>query len=100
MAAWTGTFRTSGLDGWRLRNSPDTDTARRMVTVYASPMTDLMTPLGASSPELRAKLFQWYLDHVDGALAPEARSHAASGWCKHSDVPEIAAWCQRQGLTK
>ena len=97
---WLESFRTGGLDGWRLREAPETDAVRMLMSNYANGIADNLETLRSSAPALRVELFRWYVRHVDGAVSPDVRAGAAAAWCAHTDIAEIAAWCRQQGLGK
>ena len=97
---WLGSFRTGGLDGWRLRSAPETDAGRRLVPNYAVGLLGNVDSLRTHAPELRAGLFRWYTQHVEELLPGSFKANAATAWCKQSDVEEIAAWCKQQGMGK
>jgi len=97
---WVASFRTGGIDGWRLRRAPETDAGRMLVANYAHAILNAQEPLRSHAPGLRVELFGWYTRHVVDALAPDLKARAASVWCEHSEDAEIAAWCKQQGLGK
>jgi len=95
---WVGNFRTGGLDGWRLRHSSPNDAGKLLVSNYAMGIADNLDSLKIHAPDLRQKLFSWYLAHLENILSSEMRGEMAEKWCAHSDVREIEDWCRRQGL--
>jgi hypothetical protein len=96
---WLDDFRTAGLDGWRLRNSPKADAARRLMSNYAWGITVNLEALKKDAPDLRLKLFKWYIEHVQGLLSDDMRHNVGEAWsCAASDVKEIDAWRRQQGL--
>ncbi|UCF77867.1 MAG: hypothetical protein JSW03_07060 [Candidatus Eiseniibacteriota bacterium] len=96
---WVETFRTGGLQSWRLRNAPATDAGRMLTLNYAAGAMLAIEPLKEKAPELRGKLFQWYVQNVEQLISEEFRHKVAQAWCcGASDVKEIAAWCKEQGL--
>lgn len=99
-AAWLDSFRTGGLDGWRLRSAPETDAGRMLVPNYVAALVGDLDSLRVHAPELRASLFRWYIQHIQALLPGSFEAHVATAWCEQSDVEEIAAWCKRQGLGK
>jgi hypothetical protein len=96
--AWLDSFRTGGLDSWRLRHAPETDAGRRLVAGYGSAIASDLEVLQRDAPGLRAGLFRWYTGHLEPVLTEKWNSEAAHAWCRQTDVPEIAAWCKKQGL--
>jgi hypothetical protein len=55
--------------------------------------------LKKDAPELRLKLFRWYIEHVEGVLSEQMRHDSGQAWgCGASDVKEIDAWRRQQGL--
>ncbi len=97
---WIGNFRTGGLDGWRLRHSSANDAGRLLVSNYAMGIAENLDSLKIYAPDLRQRLFTWYLEHLEGLLSSELRGEMAEKWCAHSDVKEIEEWCKRQGLKR
>jgi hypothetical protein len=96
---WIDTFRTAGLESWRLRNAPQTDAGRRMTCNYAAAVSTNLESLKKNAPELRIKLFRWYVNYVEKLLSEEFRYQTGQAWCCYaSDVKEIDAWCREQGL--
>lgn len=96
---WTDGFRTGGLESWRLKNAPQTDAGRMLVTNYGSGAVSNLETLEKSAPEIRIKLFRWYLAYVEPLMPEEKRSEIAQEWCRHAcDVSEISAWGRKQGL--
>ncbi len=96
---WLETFRTAGLDSWRLKSSPQADAGRKMVPNYAQGMLINLDALKKDAPELRLKLFRWYIEHLEGLLSEEMRQHSAQAWgCGAADVKEIDAWRRQQGF--
>lgn len=96
-SAWTNKYRTGGLDGWRLRNTPFSDSGKRFVPNYAFVAVSTADQLKEHAPELRGQLFQWYVRHIDGLLDEEMRKQLCREWSHHSDVPEINEWCEQRG---
>lgn len=97
-ARWLDSFRTAGLDSWRLKNSPKTDAAHQLVSNYAAGMAMSLDSLKIHAPELRYKLFQWYLEHVDSLLLEGTRSLIHEAWCGQIDIKEIDRWCKEKGI--
>lgn len=97
---WLKDFRTGGLDSWRLRAAPETDSGRMLMQNYAGGMAMLLEPLREHAPELRAPLFHWYRDHAAPCLRTALRDQIDQAWCGERDVKEIQTWCQEQGRAK
>jgi hypothetical protein len=95
---WMEAFRTGGLDSWRLEHSPKADAGRQLVSNYATGSVMSLDSLRLYAPELRVKLFRWYLNHVDKLLSEEFRGHIMQVWCQQSDVQEIETWCRQKGI--
>jgi len=97
---WIEVFRTGGLDSWRLKHSPKADAGRQLVSNYATASVINLDSLRLYAPELRVKLFQWYLNHVDELLSEEFRGDIMQVWCQQSDVREIETWCRQKGMKR
>jgi hypothetical protein len=96
---WVETFRVGGLESWRLRNAPQSDAGRLLMSNYAAATGADLESLKENAPELRVKLFRWYVEHVEKLLTEQLRNETAQTWCCYaSDVKEIDAWCNQQGL--
>ncbi|MCX5800137.1 MAG: hypothetical protein NTX17_01935 [Candidatus Eisenbacteria bacterium] len=96
---WIETFRTGGLESWRLQNAPQAAAGRWLVTNYAAAVAADLESLRENAPELRTGLFRWYVDHVDGLIPEHSRYETAQAWCCcASDLKEIDSWCKEQGL--
>jgi len=96
---WLDTFRTAGLASWRLKSSPRADAGRMLVSNYAQGIVINLEALKKDAPELRLKLFRWYIEHVEGILSDQMRHNTGQAWsCGASDVKEIDAWRRQQGL--
>jgi hypothetical protein len=96
---WIKDFRTSGLQSWRLRSAPVTDAGRRLMCNYAAGVALNLESLKKNAPELRVKLFRWYIQHADELLSEDLRHNMAQMWCcDASDLKEVDAWCKEQGL--
>jgi hypothetical protein len=55
--------------------------------------------LRRDAPELRLKLFRWYIEHVEGLLSEQKQHDFGQAWgCGASDVKEIDAWRKQQGF--
>ena len=96
--AWLNDFRTAGLDSWRLRFSSEGDAGRQLISNYASAMIGNLDSLKIYAPELRVKLFYWYLSHLEKTLNDEHRSYMEKAWCEQSDIKEIKDWCKEKGI--
>jgi len=98
-STWIDSFRTAGLQSWRLRNQKRTDAGQFIVTNYAFALVGSLPQLKEDAPSLRAPLFRWYTMYVDELLSEDYRSKVANAWCcGASDVSEVKEWCQSQGL--
>jgi hypothetical protein len=96
---WLESFRTSGLDSWRLAHSSPADGGRRIVPNYATGAVVNLEELKKSAPELRLKLFNWYIDHIEKLLPEELKSKYAMTWCCYAaDIKEIDTWRKKQGM--
>ena len=96
---WVETFRTGGLESWRLKNAPPKDAGRLMVLNYAAAVAADLEFLKKNAPEIRLNLFHWYIEYVEKLLPEQSRYSTAQAWsCAASDVKEIDAWCKQQGL--
>lgn len=96
---WTEDFRTGGLESWRLRNAPETDAGRMLVTNYARGAVADLEALKKNVPEIRLALFRWYLEYMEKILPEEMRAEIAQKWCRRAaDVKEISDWTKLQGL--
>jgi hypothetical protein len=96
---WLDSFRTDGLQSWRVRNAPLTDAGRMIVCNYAQGAVTNLKALKKCAPDLRTKLFHWYTEYVERLLSEKNRSTAAMAWCcDASDIKEIETWSKQQGL--
>jgi len=96
---WIEAFRTVGLESWRLEYAPQTAAGRRLIPNYAAGIVVNLENLKTNAPELRIKLFRWYIEHVEKLLSEDFRYNFAQAWCcSASDVKEIDAWRKEQGL--
>jgi len=96
---WLNDFRTGGVDSWRLRHVPRSDAGLRLVANYAFAVGMMLEHLHTHAPELRIDLYKWYMKHIDPILDEDARYRFNSYWCLFAaDVPEIKAWCTKQGI--
>jgi len=96
---WIESFRTGGLESWRLMEAPATDAGRMLISNYAAGLVGNLIALKEFAPDLRLELFQWYNRYVHGVLSDDMRSKAAMEWCcSASDIREIDAWCKGQGI--
>ncbi|HVP57263.1 MAG TPA: hypothetical protein VMU02_04150 [bacterium] len=96
---WLSSFRTGGLESWRLKEAPATDAGKVMMCNYAAGLTENLKALKQYAPDLRAELFRWYTQYIEGVLSDDMRSKEAMAWCcSASDVKEIDAWSKRQGI--
>jgi len=96
---WLESFRTGGLDSWRLRGAKNYDAGKRLVPNYGFMSAQCASDLGNASAELRLELFHWYLNHVDALLTNEHRSSFCQLWRQQQDIAEIMDWCSKQGCT-
>jgi hypothetical protein len=96
---WLESFRTSGLESWRLINAPQSDAGRMIVANYASGAAANLEFLKKYAPEIRIKLFHWYIKYIEKLISEEMRSQIAQEWCNYgADIKEIDAWAKQQGL--
>lgn len=99
VTAWIDSFRTGGLDGWRLRNAPEADAGRMLATNYGPAAVGLLDALNKNAPELRHGFFNWYTAHAESILPEKLRYNCAQEWCcKASDISEVVSWCRKQGI--
>jgi hypothetical protein len=97
--SWIKSFRTGGLESWRLRQAPATDAGRMIMANYAAALTGDLRALKEYAPDLRLELFRWYTRYVEGVLSDDMRSKAAMAWCcSASDIRDIDAWSKQQGI--
>ena len=96
---WIEAFRTGGLESWRLGSAPQTDAGLRLISNYAPGVTTNLEALKKYAPELRSKLFHWYINYEEKLLSERMRDQSDQAWCcDASDVKEIETWCKEQGL--
>lgn len=96
---WVDDFRTAGLESWRLRNAPETDAGRMLITNYCSAIKSNLGALKSEAPGIRQGLFRWYLKYIERAIPEEMRSEIANVWCLYAgDIKEISDWGKQQGL--
>lgn len=96
---WIDDYRTGGLDGWRLRESPQTDAGRMLVTNYAPALVADLPALKENAPDLRRPLFEWYLKHMEPLLGEDLGYKMAQGWCCYAkDMATVTDWCKKQGV--
>jgi hypothetical protein len=96
---WIDDFRTGGLQSWRLRNAPETDAGRMLVTIYARTAAADLEALKKNVPEIRLGLFHWYLKYMEEIIPEEMRAEIARKWCRHaSDIKQVSDWAKLQGL--
>jgi hypothetical protein len=71
-----------------------------LVSNYAEGAALNLRRLTESAPELRVKLFHWYVEHVEKLLTEERRGKTAQAWCGScgSEIREVEAWCKEQGV--
>lgn len=99
LATWVDSFRTGGLDSWRLREAPETDGGRMLVSNYAMMIAGTLGAIKENVPQLRAPLFEWYRQHVEALLKEEMKYEVARAWCcLAGDVQVVDAWCKQQGI--
>ncbi len=97
---WINEYRTSGLRSWRLRYAPDTDAGRMIMGNYGGAICGNLEALKIITPDMRPKLFQWYLDNVEKILSDDLRSQFEQAWCcSAADIKEIGDWCKSNGIT-
>jgi len=96
---WLDDFRTAGLGSWRLKSSPKADAGRMLVSNYGQGIAANLGALKKDAPDLRLKLFRWYIEHVEGLLSDQMRHGIGQVWaCEASDIKEVDAWCRQQGF--
>jgi hypothetical protein len=96
---WIESFRTGGLDSWRLQYAPETDGGRMLVPNYAAGIAVSLDSLKEHAPELRIRLHHWYRNHVERSLAEKWSFRFSKAWCcKATDVDKIKDWCKEQGI--
>jgi hypothetical protein len=96
---WIEAYRTGGLDSWRLLNAQNTDAGRWLAPNYAAGVVKNLTSIKEYAPELRYKLFRWYVSHAEKLLSENMRHNSAYLWCCYaSDIEEIDEWCKDQGM--
>jgi hypothetical protein len=97
---WVESFRTAGLDSWRLHNSNESDAGRRIVPNYAAGLAENLAALKQHAPALRGELFGWYRAHVEDVLNSDWNYRFAHAWCQQAgDVDGVESWCRSMGLT-
>jgi len=96
---WIEDFRAGGLDSWRLHSAAEADAGRMLVSNYGAAAMLILADLKKYAPDLRTRLFNWYVDHVEELLIEKMRYNFAQGWCcAASDIPDIESWCKAQGV--
>jgi hypothetical protein len=98
-STWVDSFRTAGLQSWRLKTTPETDAGQFMVSNYAFSIAGSLARLKESAPDLRVPLFRWYTTYIDPLLPEDHRPEVANAWCcSAADVTDVDAWCKKLGL--
>lgn len=97
---WLQSFRTAGLESWRLRNSPRFDAGRYLVQGYGLHIATNLASLKTHAPQLVEPLFKWYIKYVEPVESEENRGRIAQAWCGMKDIEEISEWCRKQGINK
>ncbi len=100
LSTWVSSFRTGGLDSWRLRYSPANDAARMMMVNYAHGLANLLPAIDEHCVDLKPELLRWYDVHASPILKPGAADKLNEYWCQSKPVPELNEWCTRKGLMK
>jgi hypothetical protein len=95
---WVDSFRTGGLDSWRLANASETDSGRMLMCNYAAAIAVTMDSLKLYAPELRLRLFNWYVNHLEMVLSEQYRGVISKIWCQQSDLKDIEFWCRQKGI--
>lgn len=98
--SWISSFRTGGLDSWRLRYSPPNDAARMMMVNYAYGLGNLIPAIDEHCLDLKPELLRWYDTHALPILKSEAADRLNQYWCQSKPMPELSEWCARKGLMK
>jgi hypothetical protein len=100
LARWISTFRTGGLDSWRLRAEDETKAGKMLMRVYGSALLSLQDQIRASRSELQLELFHWYQKHLIDVLPSADVEGINQMWCTLAGPTEIRTWCKGQGLIK
>jgi hypothetical protein len=100
MSRWLKDFRTAGLDSWGIRYRNNSDAGRWLISNYAIAMVSCCAALEERSPELRAALFQWYLDHLDKIIPAQHQESIARLWCEQNDLEIVKKWCRANGISE
>ena len=96
---WITSFRTGGLDSWRLRSSKEADAGRMLITNYAGVIGGSLETIKELAPGIRLDLFNWYTAHVEQVMSEKMKYKVAYAWCcGASDIAEINKWCESQGI--
>lgn len=95
---WLHDYRTGGLDSWQLRHAIAEDASLVMARNYAAALHRMMADITTHTPNRRSDLFLWYQQHVADLMTSGMRSAMNHLWCEMKDVPEISAWCRKQGF--
>ena len=100
LSVWLRSYRTGGLDGWRVRYERGAPAGRMLMRNYATCLYSLRDAVSAASGSDQLSLFHWYRDHLLPLLPEEVTSDVNPMWCSKTAPQEIQDWCKSQGITR
>ncbi len=98
--SWMKDFRTSSLNSWRLKFSPEGDAARQLIYNYATSIPKNMIDIKNHAPGLLEDIFDWYLNYADQYVPDKYRDAIYNQLCEHRDVKRIKEWCRSKGIDR
>jgi hypothetical protein len=97
---WLRSFRTGGLDSWRLRYASSGDAARMMMVNYAHGLANMLPAIDEHCIDLKPDLLRWFETHAMPVLESQRADQLNQYWCQSKSIPELTEWCTRKGLMK
>jgi tetratricopeptide (TPR) repeat protein len=100
LGVWVKSYRTGGLDSWRIRYEKGAPAGRMLIRNYAQALQSLQTSISAAGEETQLALFRWYRDHLLDVIPDDVAGNVNGIWCSNTAPREIREWCRSRGMSR
>jgi tetratricopeptide (TPR) repeat protein len=100
LGVWVKSYRTGGIDSWRIRYEKGAPAGRMLIRNYAQALYSFQPSISAAGEDTQLSLFRWYRDHLLDVLPDEVTGNVNGMWCSKTAPREIREWCTSRGISR